>query len=521
MAEQTTGKPTPTLGLTGATMNAMALIAPGAFLWTTFQLQAAATAPDGTSVASDIWFGLAFALALCFLTAFSYSELARIYPEAGFGSAYYFAEKAFIDREDRKHHRWARLAKLVTGWAAHLFYWVYPGVMLAFGATLVSYIWQQFTGATLSNTTLTIIACLFGIGTGYIAFRGITGSTMTAIIINVVQLATLVGFSILAIAYRVTNPEHATQWSFHGALDVILPHSFTGVMVQSTIAILVLVGFESCTALAAETKDPHKNIPRAVILSLVVQGLFAYFFEYFAAGFMVSEKLAGTDSSGAAVTGMAAAAASSAPIGDMAIMVGNTLLGGIGFGLMISIAVTVAIAIFGTTLSCLNTAVRVSYAMAQDQEMPEFLGVLHGRFATPHRALWVLIAVSCVIAAIGVQSVIGLTGITLASNLGTFVLYGLTCVWTIVAFVERHDRRLVRHLTVPILGLIANILMVSAIFYLAFIGTADTLHEAEICFMIAGAWAVVTILYVAVTGRRTGRSVIGAPAAGTAPRQVG
>src|SRR5262249_32704823 len=90
-----------TLGLTGATMNAMALIAPGAFLWTTFQLQAAATAPDGSSVASDIWAGLAFALALCFLTAFSYSELARIYPEAGFGSAYYFAEKAFIDREDK------------------------------------------------------------------------------------------------------------------------------------------------------------------------------------------------------------------------------------------------------------------------------------------------------------------------------------------------------------------------------------------------------------------------------------
>jgi len=31
----------PTLGLTGLTINAMALIAPGAFLWTTYQLQAA------------------------------------------------------------------------------------------------------------------------------------------------------------------------------------------------------------------------------------------------------------------------------------------------------------------------------------------------------------------------------------------------------------------------------------------------------------------------------------------------
>src|SRR5262249_33920531 len=264
-----------------------------------------------------------------------------------------------------------------------------PGVMLAFGGTLVGYIYQQFTGDTLSNTTLTIVACLFGLGTGYIAYRGITGSTVTAVLINVIQLVTLVGFSLLAIIYRLRNPEGATQWTFSNGLDVIMPHSFTGVMVQSTIAVLVLVGFESCTALAAETKNPQKNIPRAVILSLVVQGLFAYFFEYFAASYMVSEKLTGTDSTNAAVSGLVAAAASSAPVGDMAVMVGNALLGGIGFGLMITIAVTVVIAIFGTTLSCLNTAVRVSYAMAQDEEMPELLGVLHGEFATPHRALWV------------------------------------------------------------------------------------------------------------------------------------
>src|SRR5579862_2411053 len=222
-AETKVAKPTPTLGLTGATMNAMALIAPGAFLWTTYQLQAAATAPDGSSVASDIWAGLAFALVLAFLTALSYGELARLYPEAGFGSAYYFAEKAFLDRENKAHHKFARLAKLITGWAAHLFYWVYPGVMVAFGATLVGYIYQQFTGGTLSNTTLTVIACLFAVGTGYIAVRGITGSTVTAIVINVIQLVTLVLFSVLAIAYRLKNPEAATTWAFSGGWDVIMP----------------------------------------------------------------------------------------------------------------------------------------------------------------------------------------------------------------------------------------------------------------------------------------------------------
>src|SRR5215510_2287183 len=163
MAETNTEAATvkPTLGLTGVTMNAMALIAPGAFLWITYQLQAAATAPDGSSVASDIWAGIVAALLLAFLTALSYAQLARLYPEAGFGSCYYFAEKAFLDRENKSHHRFARLAKLVTGWAAHLFYWVYPGCMVAFMATLIGYIWQQFTGATLSWTSLAIICALF------------------------------------------------------------------------------------------------------------------------------------------------------------------------------------------------------------------------------------------------------------------------------------------------------------------------------------------------------------------------
>jgi amino acid transporter len=515
MARETTPevKVKPTLGLTGVTVNAMALIAPGAFLWITYQLQAAATAPDGSSVAADIWPGIGLALILALLTALSYSQLMRRYPEAGFGSSYYFAEKAFIDQEESRHHRWARLAKLVTGWAAHLYYWVYPGVMVAMTATLIGYIYQQLTGGTLSMLTLDIVCVLFALLVGYIAWRGVTGSTVTAAMVNVIQLVTLVFFSILAIYYRWGNPAHATQWAFTGGWDVVRPHSFQGVLIQSTLAILILVGFESCTALAAETVDAKKNIPRAIILSLVIQCCFAYMFEYFAASYMVNETLAGTDANNAAVTGMAAAAASSAPIGDMAILLGNTLLGGIGFGLMVSIAVTVGIALLGTTLSCLNTAVRMSYAMARDEEMPEILGVLHGRFATPHRIIWVLVAFSAVIGWIGVWSnPVGLTGITLASNFGTFALYGLTCLWTIVAFRGDEEFSLMRHGVIPGLGLLANVVMLIAILYLYIIGNADSQHEAYICFAITGGWALLSGAYVLVRNARSGRTLVSAPA---------
>lgn len=80
-----------TLGLTGITINAMALTAPGAFLWLLYQVQASAKF-DGVA---DIWPGVLLALISAAITALSFGELARKYPEAGFRSAYHFADRFF------------------------------------------------------------------------------------------------------------------------------------------------------------------------------------------------------------------------------------------------------------------------------------------------------------------------------------------------------------------------------------------------------------------------------------------
>ncbi len=496
-----------TLNLTGVTVNAMALIAPGAFLWITYQLQAAQTFP-GTpnSTALDMWPGIVFALILAFLTAISYSELARIYPEAGTGSCYYFAEKAFVDKEEEQHVRWARLAKLVTGWAAHLFYWVYPGVMVAFMAILLSYIAGLF-GMAITTVDQIVIAVLFAGFVGFIAYRGVNGSTLTALVINVVQLSALVGVSVLAIAYRVLNPDHAT-FVHPSALSVVVPHSLPGVLFQSTIAILILVGFESCTAFGAEAINPKRDVPRAVLMSLAIQGLLAYLFVYFAANFALSDKLVGKAADGSAVQGLGAAAASSAPIGDLIRLIGDSMLGGIGFGLTVVVALTVALAILGTTLSAMNTGVRITFAMAQDAEMPEPLGLLHGEFATPHFAVWVMVAVSALIGAIGTLSVVSLTAVTLASNLGTFVLYALTCLWTVIAFTGRKDYNWFRHTLVPVLGLLANMVMLVTIFFMGFLGGGDSQTESIGALALGAVWALVSAVYVVIRSRQTGRPII-------------
>jgi len=123
MAEKAEVKMVPTLGLTGVTVNAMALIAPGAFLWITFVLQAGYVFPSGLTM----WAGIFVALMLAYATALSYSELAKLYP--GAGSSYLFAEQAFL--RTTHAYRFARIAKFVIGWASHLYYWVYPAVMVA------------------------------------------------------------------------------------------------------------------------------------------------------------------------------------------------------------------------------------------------------------------------------------------------------------------------------------------------------------------------------------------------------
>jgi len=512
---QDTGGMKKTLGLTGVTMNAMALIAPGAFLWITYQVQVAGTTPGGDSTALDMWPGIVFALILAFLTALSYSELARIYPEAGTGSCYYFAEKAFVDKAETRHHKWARLAKLVTGWAAHLFYWVYPGVMVAFMAILVDYIVNAITGVDIGAVGQIVVAFVFAAIVGFIAYRGISGSTMTSIIINIIQLTALVGFSILAVAYRVMNPDHAA-FVFPSAPSVVLPHNMLNVLFQATIAILILVGFESATAFGAEAKNAKRDVPRAVILALVVQGLFAYLIEYFSANYALANTTVVLPSGITAATAtsddvIAAAGASSAPIGDMVIAIGNSMLGGFGFGLMIVIAITVALAILGTTLSAISTGVRISYAMGQDNEMPEIFGALHGQFATPHFAVIVLSVVSAIIGAIGTLSVVALTGITLASNLGTFVLYALTCLWAVIAFAGHPNFNALKHMIVPVLGLLANIAMLVTIFGVGILGGGTTQQESLIAIAFAVLWAVVSVIYVVAGNRRSGRSLMSVP----------
>src|ERR1700732_191171 len=210
MAENTVPDMKPTLGLTGLTMNAMALIAPGAFLWLTFVAQGTAR-----NTAPAMWNGILFATLLCLATAVCYAELAKLYP--GTGSSYYFAEQSFLNHD--KHWKYARLSKFIVGWASHLYYWIYPGVMVAvtgiFCGYVVGTLWPNAMSASNPGTFfMMVVAVVFTFGVAYIAHRGVNGSTAVSIAINVIQISALLVFAVMAIGYRMNHPPGsvAFQW---------------------------------------------------------------------------------------------------------------------------------------------------------------------------------------------------------------------------------------------------------------------------------------------------------------------
>jgi len=592
MAENTAPEMKPTLGLTGLTMNAMALIAPGAFLWLTFVAQGTAG-----NTAPSMWAGIFFAVLLCLATAVCYAELSKLYP--GTGSSYYFAEQSFLNHESAWPY--ARLAKFIVGWGSHLYYWIYPGVMCGVMGILCGYlvgtIWPSAMSASNPGPMFMMVCAIAtAFGVAYIAYRGVTGSTAVNIAINVIQISALLVFAVMALGYRMNHPPGSVAYQFDSmsgeaytyefatekqtvngqatdvvqrdaagvpkpkldaagkpvpfqiayperdekgnflshpsASSVVGVHNFGWMFVQATIAILILVGFESVTSMGGEAKDPKRHIPIAVVTSLLIQGVFCYLIEYFAANYFLNSGYPMTTATGSA-----------APIGDMMIVVGNAVFGqGNGRMFMLIQAFTVFLAIIGTTLSCINTGARVTYAMGKDQELPDSMGLLHRENLTPHRAIWTLATISAVFGCLTVANLFGDAGaladpvikalpqgfwssfgylshdgmaalpnslltITLASNFGTFLLYMLSCFTCIVGFHNRPDYKPLRHLWIPIFGLAANLACMAFYIIGPFMGFG-TKMEPFTALGIAAVWAIYGGIYFMRSTKATGRTTL-------------
>jgi amino acid transporter len=436
---------------------------------------------------------------------------------------------------------------------------------------------------------MALVAVVFSFFVAWIASKGAGTSTAVNIAINVIQISALVLFSVLAVGYRTSHPagtpafqydaQTLATYSFqfqtakdgttvrdasgnplplldsagkpvpfvidypekdatgnfltHGsAASVVSPHKVSFIFIQATVAILILVGFESVTSMGGEAKNPTKHIPIAVIASLLIQGVVCYLIEYFAANYFLNSGYT-----------MQSAANSAAPVGDMMIIVGDALLGhGNGRYFMLAEAFTVFLALIGTTLSCMNTGARVTYAMGKDDEAPQHFGMLHAKSLSPRRAIWTLAVISAVIGVVGVSlyfadgsaptdatiaalphgifSSFGYTthdqmaalpssilAVTLTSNFGTFILYALSCFLCIVAFNKRPDYSFVRHLLIPGFGLLANLACMAAYLIVPFLGYG-TWKEPYLALGISAVWGIYGGIYFLRSSKAKGKAVL-------------
>src|SRR6185436_1523595 len=173
-------------------------------------------------------------------------------------------------------YRFARIAKFVVGWASHLYYWVYPGLMVGVTAVVLGYVvgqlWPETFSANVPSPLFMFAFCaVMSYGVAYICFRGVSGTRAVNAAINVIQISALIVFSVIAIGYRMNHPEGSmgltldangnpapavvsyaqpiqnvpdpsnnnapvTKFMYHGsASSVVAPHAFSYVVIQACI----------------------------------------------------------------------------------------------------------------------------------------------------------------------------------------------------------------------------------------------------------------------------------------------
>jgi amino acid transporter len=183
----------------------------------------------------------------------------------------------------------------------------------------------------------------------------------------------------------------------------------SGLRLGLVLALFSFVGFESATTLGSEAQNPLKTIPRAVIQSAILAGVFFTICAY------------------AEVLGFHTAAedlgASQAPMHVLARVAGSPVL-----GLLIDVGALVSL--FAGTLACVTAAARVLLLMARN-------GLTHGGFAktdarhqTPVRAV-ILTGIAAVLP-VAVLAARGASGLDVYGWMGSLATYGFIVAYGLV-----------------------------------------------------------------------------------------
>ncbi|MHA1914333.1 MAG: APC family permease [Promethearchaeota archaeon] len=285
------------------------------------------------------WLAFILASVTGALTGFSYAELSAMFPKSA--AEFVYTEKAFK----------IRLLSFILGWII-----IFSGILsaatvaLGFAGYLADLIgFSPYFLVVIFAVILVVIVSL-------INFVGIRASTWTNIIFTLIEASGLILIIIIGM------PLLGTVNYF------VLPIGGSYGAIFSAVALIFFayIGFEDIANVAEEVKKPARNLPRAIIYSIIITTILYCL----------------TALSVVSILPYSVIASSPAPLSDVA----SAVLGPIG-GIIMSFIALFATA--NTVLIMVIVTSRMMYGMARDKALPEGLSKVSTKFRTP--ALAVLI----------------------------------------------------------------------------------------------------------------------------------
>src|SRR5256712_1129022 len=298
----------------------------------------------------------AFSGIISFFTALTYAELGSAFPEAGGG------------------YRWVREGlprpnAFISGWTAWFAH------MIAGSLYAVSFGW--FFGSLLANVGFssqyggipleTIIAAIVVIIFTYVNYRGVSLTGKVGNILTFTQLAIIVSFIAAGIfAWGFVNH----NWTVN--FQNFIPKGFVGLMLGMGVTYIAFEGYEIIVQTGEEVKNPKKNIPKAIFITIgIVTTIYIVFTFSFLVGLDPSK--VGTEAwrfiGDHQELGIPQAAQFLLPFGTIIVLAGG----------MVS---TVA-GLSATTFS----SSRVSFAMGRQYNLPYIFSSIHAKYHAPHFAI--------------------------------------------------------------------------------------------------------------------------------------
>jgi len=284
-----------------------------------------------------------------------------------------------------------------------------------------------------------LIALLATAAATYFAYHDVQTSARMMLWIEAASVS-MIALVIIALIVRSGIHIDAPQTALTGVTP-------SGVRLGVVLALFSFVGFESATTLGHEAKNPLRTIPRAVIQSSLLAGLFFLVCCYTETlGFRQLHQDLG---------------ASQAPFRALSSLAHLPV-----FGPLIDIGAFVSM--FACTLACITAAARVLLKMAQDGLVPAKLGSAHAKNETPHIAV---LAIGFVVVLLSAGlSAHGTSGADIYGQMGSLAVYGFITTYFLVAaalpiYLRRNARLTPAALTLSIAAALAMVLAMAGTLY--------------------------------------------------------